>query len=83
MTTQPTTSQLATLRNEAAVRGDYRMACICTLAINGFLSTGPDDDGDDPGAFEGAKLEAEGKTQEQAIAECAAANDAAESQDDE
>ena len=70
MTTQPTTSQLATLRNEAAVRGDYRMACICSIAMHGPDSCGTDES--DPAYFEATQLDAEGMTQEQAIAECTA-----------
>ena len=79
MTTQPTTSQLSSLRNEAAVRGDYRMACIASLALNGYLST----DESDPAHYEALALAAEGMAQETAVAECAAVIDAAQAQDDE
>lgn len=77
--TAPSTSQLATLRNEAAVRGDYRMACMASLAINGFIDT----DESDPAHHEALGLAAEGMAQETAIAECAAVIAAAAAQDDE
>lgn len=81
VTTQPTTSQLSSLRREAAAAGDYRMACIASLAINGFIDT----DESDPAHHEALALAAEGMAQETALAECATAIAAAQAQaqDDE
>lgn len=74
-----TTSQIRTLRAEAITAGDYRQAAICTLALNGVIDAGDDD----AGSLEARQVEAEGMTQEQALAECAAVIADASAQDDE